>query len=744
MSWNPKENWSGNQFSPLNGNRSYFAGSFPAQNGFQISPEETTSYDNGSAFNQFQSMPANPSSENPLPPQETEIVSARSPSIAEWMRRDPLVTIVVIISVLIMGYQLTVMTLRPPWLGAATDWGRASLAWVELIPVLLAGVVLYRSRRPGAISWLMFAAAMLSYSIAQATWAILNNIVEPGHAPIPSLADLFYLLQYPFFFLALALLPGVLRQGRLGIARAKIVLDSLLLMAAGTALSWYFILAPFYMQSMQNPLGKATNLAYPVGDLGLLFGLTVVIVSQNQRQAGRIALRILIAAVVFLILADSAFLYEQLYGSYAPGDLPDAFWVASYLLFALAGLVRFRTAQRETSSTDALQTSEQEQREPVQVNSMASSFQSLLPFLAAVLSSVLIIFRATTAPTTAIGDKNPVIPFAVSLGLLVLVGARQGITVLENGRLLRDEQRRTEELIQARQIAEEQRRLFSERNQRLEGDIEILKDVHAQVARGDYSARVPITSGELLPIAGSLNIMLDRLTNLIRASSEYVRLDQAMRLVVAAAQGLAAGDERALADLATPTNTPLDGVTIALRQLRARIVDLWTGLSQLEPARKAAQELAEIMTQQNQFITNEGMVLNRGAGALNQLAAELERIIQILERPSSMSLPSGRSMTQLTGLLQMLLAVVRQQIAEVEAQMLRFTQSEQLARIATSGSRRLAIVLDATARSGGSQITTDGTGSDTPAPSGKAMPRSSSKSPLRPPMRPKSGDFARQ
>jgi hypothetical protein len=63
---------------------------------------------------------------------------------------------------------------------------------------------------------------------------------------------------------------------RPSIRRTLVVLDACLLMGAAFALSWYFLLAPIYLSSRENSLGKLVNLSYPVGDLALLFGLTLI------------------------------------------------------------------------------------------------------------------------------------------------------------------------------------------------------------------------------------------------------------------------------------------------------------------------------------------------------------------------------------------------------------------------------------------------------------------------------------
>lgn len=660
-------------------------------------------------------QPASQAPEQPLPQMSQAPQTPSSPSwgasgglgrhssptaaLIRLTQRDPLLKAAVFVGLGILAYQLLVMALRPSWLPFGTDWLRAALALVEWIPLGMAAFALLRGRKPGGVAWLMLTCAMLAYLVAQNLWAWFDVKVFVGKVPFPYYPDIFYILQYPFFFVAFALLPGVSRRGQPPIARAKVVLDSLLLMAAGTALSWYFFLAPAYNASGESALGKATSLAYPVGDLGLLFGLVVVLSRQRQSSFERITLRILIAAVIFLIGADTSYAYAQSYLTYTSGDLPDVLWILCYLLFAFAGLVQYRLVSARQGQP---QPREQSEGYTGSVLPASNGFGLFVPFIAAVLASAIIVWRALTAP---IGDTNPTIPFAVSFGLIVLVALRQGVTVLENERLLRNESQRAEELAVANQIAEEQRRLVAERNRRLEQDIEVLKEVHARVARGDYAARAPITSNELLPIAGSLNLMLDRLAKLMREHGSYAKLDHAVQVVTEAAQGLAAGDDRALNRLTAPTNTPLDAVAIALGQLRTRIKELSAGLLQLEQARRASRELADIAAQQGQFITNEGTVLNGIAGTLGRIASELERVVQSLEQVPGVSSSLNRPLVQAITVLQALARSARQQMSEVEAQVVRFAQAEERANLAAIGGRRLAAELDAAAHSGGSRVT---------------------------------------
>lgn len=695
MKWNSRENRSESQSSP--------AASMAPYTVREISPQRNPDgYEDYRSTSTDQLFGSHPARSIPSP-------ALRPDSFAQ-VRQGPLLTGAIVVSILIMLYEVIVVLVKPSWLAMATDWVRASLSWVELVPVLLTATLLYRHRKPGTLAWTMFAAAMLSYAIAQTTWAILDQIIVRGNVPVPSLANLFYLIQYPFFFLGLALLPGIGQQGRPRIARAKVVLDSVLLMATGTALSWYFLLAPFYLQSGQSVLGKATNMAYPIGDLGLLFGLTIVLIRQNWQIAGQTALRLLIPAVLSLIIADSIFLNKELYTSFVPGDAANVAWMACYILFALAGLVRFRGVQREVSigATNAAQAIEQQS--PASDGEVKSirGLQSLIPFVAAVVASALIVFRTATAPLTAGGDRNLFIPFLVGLALLALVGARQGITVLENERLLRNEKRRVEELNQAKQLAEQQRRLLSERNERLQVDIQMLKDIHARVAGGDYSARVPITSGELLPIAGSLNIMLDRLANLIRASSNYARLEQAIRMMEMAAYGIADGDDRALQGLSIQTNTALDGVSIALLKIRARMQEVRAGLQNLEHVRKTAHELNEMTSRQNHFLAEESAALNKISETLVQFVADLEHIIPLQERSLNMSPINNKQTGDWVQFLRQLVDIIRQQQMQIDVQVTRLHKLEEQANLIASGGRRVLADLNAITQSDTNRLLSSG------------------------------------
>jgi signal transduction histidine kinase len=356
--------------------------------------------------------------------------------------RDTLLLSAFLIVGLLIAYQLGVTILQPSWKGPATDWLRAFLAWPGLLAVILTSFWLTRTRQPESLAWWMLSAGFLAYAIAQTLWGIFNQVVSPNRTPVPSWPDLFYLLQYPCFFLALTLLPRTLPWGQSALARVKVVLDCLLVMAAAAAFSWAFLMAPLYGKSAQSLLGRITNLAYPIGDLGVLFGLVLMIA--YRRPVERSVLILLIGAITFLAFADSWYLTSNLHASFLSGEVPDLFWMGCYLLFPLAGLAQLRLAQRKVVA-------QKEGKSPAHLNAppregaFIGSVRFLFPFMAALLAGGVLVVQATVEPSS---PNSPYIAFAVTFCVLLLVIMRQELTFLEGERW-----RREREVAQVNELA---------------------------------------------------------------------------------------------------------------------------------------------------------------------------------------------------------------------------------------------------------------------------------------------------
>ncbi len=370
-----------------------------------------------------------------LDPQPAHLfLSYPRPRLARFIWHDPLLRGGALVGGLIVIYQAVVTTVQPSWGGSVTDWFRAALAWPELGIVAFVAIWLTRARQPGRLSWWMLSAALLSYATARTLWSIWDQILFPGHPPFPTVPDLFFILQYPFFFLAIAFLPC----SSTWTLRLKVALDGLLLIGSAVALSWYFILAPIYLASNESTAGKIVNLAYPIGDLVILFSLTVVLMRQIRSYVERATLSLLIAAFSCLIIADTWVAWRILnIGRHVPGSPPDFFWTTFYLLIPLAALVQMRLIQRGPVVQVDHQPLPQQPTVSFQRQDLVYTLRFLLPFLAALLASEIIDVRAVLSPQPAM---NPVHPLEVTFVLMLLVIVRQGLALMENARLEHERQ----------------------------------------------------------------------------------------------------------------------------------------------------------------------------------------------------------------------------------------------------------------------------------------------------------------
>lgn len=151
--------------------------------------------------------------------------------------------------------------------------------------------------------------------------------------PVPSTADLLYLMFYPAVFIGIFAL----------LRRLSDVPRTLWLQGVIAALSIAAIDAALVLETWSatdsvttSVTGMATQLAYPMADLVLLmlvFGSRVV----AGGQLGR-AWNWLTGALVLLAVADSLHLYQVATGVYEPGGLLDVLWPGAMLLIAFAAI----------------------------------------------------------------------------------------------------------------------------------------------------------------------------------------------------------------------------------------------------------------------------------------------------------------------------------------------------------------------------------------------------------------------
>ena len=198
---------------------------------------------------------------------------------------------------------------------------------IAAVAAIVAGVVVYRPERPQP--WLLLAAGQLLFVTGDALWTILELL---GESPFPSIADVAYLLGYPL--LVVAFLMAIRRRVRGG-DRAGL-LDGAILASACALVGWVVLVRPV-LDSADDPISLIVTAAYPLGDLVIL-GVAIGLLSTPGARTPSFVL--LIASIVILFVADTAYALQVASGTYVDGGELDSLWLFSYIAMATAALHR--------------------------------------------------------------------------------------------------------------------------------------------------------------------------------------------------------------------------------------------------------------------------------------------------------------------------------------------------------------------------------------------------------------------
>jgi diguanylate cyclase (GGDEF)-like protein len=180
------------------------------------------------------------------------------------------------------------------------------------------------------VVWAALAAAMLLSTMANAPY-YAYPLITGQPVPFPCPVDIFWLLTYPCYLVALIALSGQRRRQD----RAGDTLDATILVVAGSALMWEFVISPVTHASGLSPLAHSVAIAYPTLDLLVFAVLVRLAVSRSHSTS---AMRLLVASVVALLAGDVLLSAAVSAQTYSFGGPPDALWMTSYLLMGVAAL----------------------------------------------------------------------------------------------------------------------------------------------------------------------------------------------------------------------------------------------------------------------------------------------------------------------------------------------------------------------------------------------------------------------
>lgn len=376
--------------------------------------------------------------------------------------------------------------------------------------------------------WVLIGLGVIMWGIGETFWRYYVSI---GQAPFPSVADIGYSGFPVLIFIGLLLQPSSESGGR----RFLLLMDSLISMGSILAIAWFLLLGSLAQMPGEANLAKFLGLYYPIADTALLSCVVFILLrnqgSKYQATARRTGLLVVGLGLCFFVTSDFIFNIQQNAGTYVEATWTDLGWPLGLMTIGVAAYLR-----RFLPATPA-EVIEQRMEDSSEYQTFGAT--RFIPYiLLALLFLVLSINVLSTDPGQF--AIRPIL-LAATMGVVALVVTRQIFTLWENARLARQQAESLSDLERANKRIAEQTRQITDHNAELERGIVLLKDVQAQLANGNLRARANLTSGALMPLAGSLNLMAERLMRLGQTNVYMHRLMEALGDLCIAFERHAAG-----------------------------------------------------------------------------------------------------------------------------------------------------------------------------------------------------------
>jgi hypothetical protein len=354
-------------------------------------------------------------------------------------------------------------------------------------------------------AWTLIGLGVIMWGIGDCFW---RYCVSMGQSPFPSLADIGY-FSFPLLVFAGLLLQPPSGGGR---KRLLLLLDSLISMGSILAIAWYLLLGSLAQAPGEANLAKFLGLYYPITDTALLSCVLFLLLrgqgNRYQATARRVGLLVIGLGLCFFVFSDFLFNVQQNAGTYVEATWIDLGWPFGMMTIGVAAYLRrfLPLTPKEVI----------EQRVKNNVELVSFGAPQVIPYL--LLSFLFFVLALNVLSTDANQLAIRPVLLLATISVVGLVIVRQVLTLRDNVRLTRDQAEALEDLQVANKRIEDQSRMMAIHNAELEQGIEHLKDVQANLANGNVRARARLTSGALLPLAASLNLMAERLIRLWHTS----------------------------------------------------------------------------------------------------------------------------------------------------------------------------------------------------------------------------------
>jgi two-component system cell cycle response regulator len=207
---------------------------------------------------------------------------------------------------------------------AFNDWVYNCVFMGAALGCLARGIVVHAERK----AWLAIGAGLVSWGLGDIYWTLF--LADRETIPYPSLADAFYLCEYPCIYVGILFL----LRARVPRFHPSLWLDGAIGALAVAALGSALLYPAIRTGTEGDAATVATNLAYPLGDV-LLLSFLVGALALTGWRPGRSWI-LIACGLTASTIADSTFLYQAATGGYSEGTWLDSMWLAGAFLVACA------------------------------------------------------------------------------------------------------------------------------------------------------------------------------------------------------------------------------------------------------------------------------------------------------------------------------------------------------------------------------------------------------------------------
>lgn len=270
----------------------------------------------------------------------------------------------------------------------------------------------------------------------------------------------------------------------------------------------------------------------------------------------------------------------------------------------------------------------------------------LIAFATTTLTAFAILFALSRAATMERQDAYLLIVYTLGLQLLAgLIAWLVSQFIFESAL----EAQRAQELQFAQARLEALAAQVGEQQRQLDAGINTMQFTIARVVSGEYSARVEQIDGELASLAGSLNVLLQRLEVATQAEQLGTRVDAAALPLLENLSRLNEGITPSPASLPIMTNTPFDSVSVAVSQLQASVTQ------RLGRVQRIAGDVVKALSHSQEGLHNAEESLQEAQRIAGMLIASSESTIAGMRRQVAL----------LTQMLRMLSSVLPREITQM-------------------------------------------------------------------------------